>query len=141
MRGSPPTGSSAPTQARRPGPTRREGPSRLFWPTMPDAPEAPPDPVTLADPIEPVGAAMDAPEAVKDQGRGETAAVAEPRTPRPRRKRLPAGGETRRRKLSLPDGVYDRPQLLAIQRRSTASAVAVEILDRNRPRLRIGRDG
>jgi len=42
--------------------------------------------------------------------------------------------------LSLPDGVYDRLQLLAIQRRTSASAIASEILDRNLPRLRIERE-
>jgi hypothetical protein len=59
---------------------------------------------------------------------------------RPRTKRPVPGGETKGRKLNLPDGVYDRLQLLAIQRRSTASAIAAEILDRNLPRLRIERD-
>jgi AmiR/NasT family two-component response regulator len=40
----------------------------------------------------------------------------------------------------LPDGVFDRLQLLAIQRRKTISAVATEILDRTLPRLRIERE-
>ena len=80
-------------------------------------------------------------ESESDQGRGD-AAPNEPRpsSPKPRRKRTPAGGETRGRKLSLPDGVYDRLQLLAIRRRTTVSAVAAEILDRNLPRLRIEQD-
>jgi hypothetical protein len=49
-------------------------------------------------------------------------------------------GETKGRKPSLPDGVHDRLQLVAFQRRTSASAVAAEILDRNLPRLRIERE-
>jgi hypothetical protein len=37
--------------------------------------------------------------------------------------------------------VYDRLQLLAIRKRTTASAIAAEILDRNLPRFRIEREG
>jgi hypothetical protein len=48
---------------------------------------------------------------------------------------------TKGRKLSLPDSVFDRLQLTAIQRRKTVSAVAAEILDRNLPKLRIEREG
>jgi hypothetical protein len=70
-----------------------------------------------------------------EEGRG---AAPEPRTRR-RRGQAPAG-KTRGRKLILPDVVFDRLQLTAIQRRTTASAVAAEILDRNLPRLRIERD-
>jgi hypothetical protein len=61
--------------------------------------------------------------------------------PRPRRRRVPAGGATHGHKLSLPDGVFDRLQLTAIDRRSTVSAIAADILDRNLPRLRIEREG
>jgi hypothetical protein len=74
------------------------------------------------------------------ESRGDAAAPSEPRAPKTRRKRVPVGGETKGRKLSLPDGVYDRLQLLAIQRRTSASAIASEILDRNLPRLRIERE-
>jgi hypothetical protein len=74
------------------------------------------------------------------QGRGEAAPAGETRAPKPRQKRTPVGGETKGRKLNLPDSVYDRLQLLAIQRRTTASAIAAEILDRNLPRLRIERE-
>ena len=92
----------------------------------------------------PTAAGAQADEQVDDQaeeqGRGEAAAAAEARAPKARRKRTPTGGETKGRKLNLPDGVYDRLQLTAIQRRSTVSAVAAEILDRNLPRLRIERD-
>jgi hypothetical protein len=99
-------------------------PSGLFRPT------ATPD-------VEPVDAA---PEASEEQGRGDAATAMEPRAARPRRKRTPLAGETHGRKLSLPDAVFDRLLLLSIQRRTTVSAIAAEILDRNLPRLRIERD-
>jgi hypothetical protein len=44
------------------------------------------------------------------------------------------------RKLTLPDSIFERLVLTAIERGSTASAVAAEILDRNLPRLRIAAD-
>jgi hypothetical protein len=64
----------------------------------------------------------------------------EPKPKSRTRRTSSATGETRGRKLSLPDAVFDRLQLLAIQRRKTVSAVATEILDRNLPKLRIERD-
>jgi hypothetical protein len=78
---------------------------------------------------------------VDDQADGQQSrgALAEPRKTRIRR--ASPGGETRGRKLSLPDSVFDRLQLAAIQRRKTMSAVAAEILDRNLPKLRIEREG
>ncbi len=80
---------------------------------------------------------------VEDQADGEQnrEVVAEPKS-KPRTRRVSnLGGETRGRKLSLPDSVFDRLQLAAIQRRKTMSAVAAEILDRNLPKLRIEREG
>jgi hypothetical protein len=69
---------------------------------------------------------------------GESDATPKPRT---RRKRvIPDAGETRGRKLHLPESVYERLQLLAIQRRATVSAVATDLLDRSLPKLRIERD-
>jgi hypothetical protein len=77
----------------------------------------------------------------ESEGRGDAAATAEPRAVKStRRKRAPVVGETKGRKLSLPDAVFDRLQLLAFQRRTSASAIATEILDRNLPRLRIERE-
>jgi hypothetical protein len=73
------------------------------------------------------------------EGQGRRVAL-EPK-PRARRRSSAARGETRGRKLSLPDSVFDRLQLTAIQRRKTISAVAAEILDRNLPKLRIEREG
>ena len=58
---------------------------------------------------------------------------------RVRRDRV-TGGETHGRKLTLPDSVFDRLQLTAIQKRKTISAIATEILDRNLPKLRITND-
>jgi hypothetical protein len=69
-----------------------------------------------------------------EQG-GESPAPA-PR-PRSRRRRIDPGEKTRCHKLSLPDAVFERLELTAIKRRSTVSAIATEILDRNLPRLRI----
>lgn len=86
----------------------------------------------VAGPVEPAGVG-------EGQGREETAP--ESRPVRARRKRPPVGGETHGRKLHLPDPIHDRLKLVALQRRTTASAVAAEILDRNLPRLRIEREG
>jgi hypothetical protein len=73
-----------------------------------------------------------------DQGRGEGAGS---RPARQRRRRPPAEGENRGRKLQLPDSVHDRLQLVAMQRRTTISAVATELLDRHLPRFRVEREG
>ena len=86
---------------------------------------------------QPNGEPTDAQAEDEGQSRG---AILEPK-PRARRRTVSAGGETRGRKLSLPDAVFDRLQLTAIQRRKTISAVAAEILDRNLPKLRIEREG
>jgi hypothetical protein len=75
-----------------------------------------------------------------DEGRGEGA---EPRTPaKPRRKRAPVTtGPAKGRKIHLPDDIHDRLWLLARQRRTTVSAVATEVLDRNLPRYKVEREG
>ena len=105
-------------------------PSGLFRPTSPAEAPAPNDVVEAVAP----------PEAEGEQGRGVTPPEA-PATPGVRRRRgARVEGKTKGRKLNLPDPVFDRLQLLAIQRRSTVSAVAADILDRNLPRLRIERD-
>lgn len=67
--------------------------------------------------------------------------ASEVRSPRPRRRRPAPGGEVRGRKLHLPDEIHDRLRLLAFQRRTTASAVAAELLDRALPRFVIQREG
>jgi hypothetical protein len=69
---------------------------------------------------------------------GEANAV--PRKPALRKARPAAGEKCSAHKLSLPDSVFTRLELIAIKRGSTASAVAAEILDRNLPRLRIAAD-
>jgi hypothetical protein len=56
-------------------------------------------------------------------------------------RRIDPGEKTRGHKLSLPDAVFERLQLHAIKRKSTASAIAADILDRNLPKLRIEQDG
>ena len=72
------------------------------------------------------------------QGRGEANGSAR-RSPK-RRPKPAAGEKSKGRKLTLPDGVFDRLVLTAIKRGSTASAIAAEVLDRNLPRLRITSD-
>ena len=62
---------------------------------------------------------------VSGQGRGAAPVEAKPKA---RSRRVATGGETRGRKLSMPDAVFGRLQLLAIQRRKTVSALATEIL-------------
>jgi hypothetical protein len=85
---------------------------------------------------------LEAPE--QDQGgateQGIETAGTTPK-PRQRRRRIDPGEKTRGHKLSLPDAVFERLELTAIKRKSTASAIAAEILDRNLPRLRIEQDG
>jgi hypothetical protein len=81
------------------------------------------------------------PEGVGDELQGRGAAAPEPRASKPRRKRAPIAGETRGRKLHLPDDVHDRLWLLARQRRTSVSTVATEILDRNLPRFTVQREG
>lgn len=61
--------------------------------------------------------------------------------PKARKKRVPVGGESRGRKLHLPDAIHDRLWLLARQRRTTVSAVAADLLDKNLPRFKVEREG
>jgi hypothetical protein len=75
-----------------------------------------------------------------DEGQGSDSPAPAPK-PRARRRRIDPGEKTRGHKLSLPDAVFERLELTAIRRRSTVSAIAAEILDRNLPRLRIEQDG
>ena len=117
-------------------------PKGLFRPTTTTAPETLPDdleptalPVALMSADDPASSELD-----ESQGRGEIAASGEPRAARSRRRRPSLAGETKGRKLSLSDAIYDRLQLAAIQKRTTISAIAADILDRNLPRLRIERD-
>jgi hypothetical protein len=88
------------------------------------------------------------PEPAEDQAENGAGGVsradaAEPRTaaPKSRRRRQPVAGETKGRKLSLPDDVHDRLWLLARQRRTTVSAVASDLLDRALPRFKVEREG
>src|SRR4051794_15293780 len=78
----------------------------------------------------------DAIDAAEGQGGGPGG---KPAT-RTRKKRVPAGGETRGRKLNLPDAIHDRLWLLARQRRVSVSSIAADILDKNLPRYRVERE-
>jgi hypothetical protein len=91
----------------------------------------------MPTPLEP-SAAVDDQGGATEQG-GESPATAP--KPRARRRRIDPGEKTRGHKLSLPDAVFERLELTAIRRRSSVSAIAAEILDRNLPRLRIEQDG
>jgi hypothetical protein len=62
------------------------------------------------------------------------------RKPRTRGRGRVAGEKVRGRKLQLPDSVFERLSLHAIKRKSNASAIAAEILDRNLPKHRIATD-
>jgi macrodomain Ter protein organizer (MatP/YcbG family) len=67
----------------------------------------------------------------------------ETRAPAPRtRKRRPiaTAEKTGKRGVYLTDGVWERLQLEAIRRKTTVSAIAGDVLERNLPRLRIERD-
>jgi hypothetical protein len=45
------------------------------------------------------------------------------------------------KKIHLPDALHDRLWLMARQRKTTVSAVAADILDKNLPRFRVEREG
>jgi hypothetical protein len=104
---------------------------------MPKPERGIPSLMMMPTPLEP-SAASDDQGGATEQG-GETAG-ATPK-PRARRRRIDPGEKTRGHKLSLPDAVFERLELTAIRRKSTVSAIAAEILDRNLPRLRIEQDG
>lgn len=93
-------------------------PSLLMTPTLPDATD-----IDQGD----------------EQSRGDDSPI-QASKPRPRRRRVPAGGAARGHKLTLPDAVFERLELTAIRRRSNVSTVAADILDRNLPKLRIEQD-
>jgi hypothetical protein len=100
--------------------------------TTPTRPEPRPDPEPQAE--------AEAPESdAAGQGGAPEPARTRPAR-RTRRDRAQSTDATKGRKLHLPDAVFERLQLLAIQKKSTASAVAADILERNLPRLRISRD-
>jgi hypothetical protein len=91
------------------------------------------------EPIEPAADA-EAPEPAEGQGRGVfdpragTLATAKPRKRRP----VPAAVKASKRGLHLSDAVWERLQLEAIRKKTTASAVAEDVLSQGLPRLWIG---
>jgi hypothetical protein len=100
-------------------------PAELIRPTTPTRPE------TNGDLVEDLADG-------DGQGRGESGG--NPRKP-PRRRSKPAAGEkSSAHKLTIRDSVFNRLELHAIKRGSTASAIAEEILDRQLPRHRIVTD-
>jgi hypothetical protein len=103
----------------------------------PTRPEHEPDPA--ADAPE-VGGAVAPADPGGSQGRGAADPRPGPRGNRRRRVDKPAD-KTDKRGLYLTRSVWERLQLEAIRKQTTASAVAGDILERNLPRLRIERDG
>src|SRR4051794_30048372 len=95
-------------------------------------PTTPPETIPAEAPADDQAESIDAAEG---QGGGPGAKPA-----RTRKKRTPAGGETRGRKLNLPDAIHDRLWLLARQRRVSVSSIAADILDKNLPRYRVERE-
>jgi hypothetical protein len=69
-------------------------------------------------------------ESIEGESRGETPRKS--KTGRALKKE-----KSRKRGLVMPDNLFDRLQLYAIKKRKTVSAAAVEVLDRNLPKLRI----
>jgi hypothetical protein len=96
---------------------------------------------TQPEPAEPAEPAPESDGAGEGEGQGRGA---EPRSaaPRTRRRRADRPAEkTNKRGLYLTDTVWDRLQLEAIRKRTTVSAVAGEVLERNLPRLTITKEG
>jgi hypothetical protein len=98
-------------------------PDNLIRSTMPPEP--------IVDPIDdPADAELNG------EGRGGLPT----RKPKARGRRIATGEKVRGRKLQLPDSVFERLSLHAIKRKTNASAIAAEILDRNLPKHRIATD-
>jgi len=74
------------------------------------------------------------------EANGESRGGLPARKPRARGRGRVAGEKVRGRKLQLPDSVFERLSLHAIKRKSNASTIAAEILDRNLPKHRIATD-
>jgi hypothetical protein len=90
------------------------------------------------EPAEPAADA-EAPEPVEGQGRGVIEQRASGQRTKKRRPDAPAEKpKPSKRGLNLSDAVWERLQLEALNRKTTASAVAEEILGTNLPRLWIG---
>jgi hypothetical protein len=106
-------------------------PTGLLRPTTPPEPAFSPE----APEVEP------AEEGRGDQRAADAVAAAASSAPKARRKRPAVSTKTTGRKLHLPDDIHDRLWLLARQRRTTVSAVAADLLDRNLPRFKVEREG
>lgn len=105
-------------------------------PPLPDAlirPTMPPEPVEQDGPA----AGPEAIEPAEGQGRG----AVEPRATAQRAKRRRADAPAEKpskRGLHLTDAVWERLQLEALNRKTSVSAVAEDLLAKNLPRLWIG---
>jgi hypothetical protein len=101
----------------------------LIRPTRPD-PDAP-------DPAE---EPTDAEPADQDGAQGRGGADPAPAARARRRRVDKPSGKTDKHGLYLTNAVWERLQLEAIRKKTTASVVAGDILERNLPKLRIERD-
>jgi macrodomain Ter protein organizer (MatP/YcbG family) len=63
--------------------------------------------------------------------------------PKASRRRRPSAPveKTAKRGVYLTDGVWDRLQYEAIRRKTTVSAIAGDVLERNLPRFKVEREG
>ncbi|AGA31682.1 hypothetical protein [Singulisphaera acidiphila] len=63
------------------------------------------------------------------------------RQPKHRARRTPLKGESRGRKIGLPDGVHDRLWQEARRKKIIVSSLATDILNKNLPRFKIEQEG
>ena len=104
-------------------------PSTLIKATTPKAPPAEVEPEADVEQAEDLAVEV-------EERAGESRPAAKSR----RRKTTPSADRTSKRGLHLSDAVWERLQLEAIRKRTTVSAIANDLLDRNLARLRIERD-
>jgi hypothetical protein len=99
-------------------------------------PSVPPESPAVDDAAPPADAAPE----VEGESRGEAASESTSRTGRARRRPAPTG-KGKSRNLHLPEDIYVRLSLVALQKQATLSAVAVEYLDKSLPRFEVKRQG
>jgi hypothetical protein len=115
-------------------------------PTLPSTLIRPTNPNPGPSPVEPEPSPLESDEPdgpVEGQGRGDQRASASgSAVPKPRRKKAAAPAEKlNKRGLHLTDSVWDRLQYEAIRRKTTVSAIAGDVLERNLPRFQVTREG
>jgi hypothetical protein len=104
-----------------------------------------PLPTGLLRPTTPLEDPIDQGEAIDRAEQGQGGSSEPSRRPtrataKGKRRRVDAPEPTAKRGVYLADGVWERLQLEAMRKKTTASAVAGEVLDRNLPRFRVERE-